>query len=35
DVLREDVEEPCLSQESALANAVHKENGFFKGPKAM
>lgn len=35
DVLREDVEEPCMSQEDALANAVHKEDGFFKGPKAM
>lgn len=35
DVLREDVAEPCLSQKDALANAGHKENGFFKEPKAM
>lgn len=35
DVLRDDVAEPSLSQEEALANAGHKENGYFKEPKAM
>lgn len=34
-VLREDVAEECLTQEEALANAKHKENGFFKGPKVV
>ncbi len=33
--LREDVIEESLSQEEALANSVHKENGFFKGPKVV
>ena len=35
DVLREDVIEPCLTQEEALSNTKHKENGFFKGPKVV
>ncbi len=34
-VLREDVVEECLSQEDALANTKHKENGFFKGPRVV
>ena len=35
DVLRDDTIEKCLSQEEALANTKHKENGFFKGPRAV
>jgi len=35
DVLREDEIEPCLTQEEALANTKHKENGFFKGPRVV
>ncbi len=35
DVMREDKEEKCLSQEEALANAEHKENGYFKGPRIV
>ena len=34
-VLREDVVEECLSQEEALSNTPHKENGFFKGPRVV
>lgn len=34
-VLRDDVVEECLSQEDALSNTEHKENGFFKGPKVI
>ena len=33
DVLREDIVEPSLSREKALANASKKEKGFFKAPK--
>ncbi len=32
-VLREDTEEKCLSQDDALKNSVHKKEGFFVGPK--
>lgn len=35
DVLREDLEEKCLTQEKALENAAHKEKGFFKGPRVV
>ncbi len=35
DVLREDIEGKCLTQEEALANTKHKENGFFKGPRVV
>ena len=35
DITREDKEEECLSQETALANTKHKEKGFFKGPRAV
>jgi len=35
DVLREDVPEKCFSSEQALGNTVHKERGFFKGPRAV
>jgi len=34
-VMRDDAEEKCLSQEEALANAEHKENGFFKSPRIV
>lgn len=34
-VLREDEIEDGLPQEEALANAEHKEGGFFKGPKVV
>jgi aspartyl-tRNA(Asn)/glutamyl-tRNA(Gln) amidotransferase subunit C len=34
-VMREDEEEKCLSQEEALSNAEQKEDGFFKGPRAV
>ncbi len=34
-VMREDSEEKCLPQSEALANAEHKESGFFKGPRIV
>lgn len=34
-VMREDKTEECLSQEEALANATHKEAGYFKGPRVV
>lgn len=34
-VLRDDVPEKCFTQEEALGNTIHKERGFFKGPKAV
>lgn len=34
-VMRDDKEEECLSQEEALSNAEQKEDGFFKGPRAV
>ncbi|MBU4154397.1 MAG: Asp-tRNA(Asn)/Glu-tRNA(Gln) amidotransferase subunit GatC [Proteobacteria bacterium] len=34
-VMRDDSEEKCLSQEEALANAEHKESGYFKGPRIV
>lgn len=35
DVLRGDVAENGLSQEQALSNTKHRENGFFRGPRAV
>lgn len=35
DVLRDDTLEKSLAQDEALANTKHKENGFFKGPRAV
>lgn len=35
DRMRDDEEEKCLSQEKALGNTKHKENGFFKGPRIV
>ncbi len=34
-VFRDDVEGECLSQEEALSNAKHKEEGYFKGPRVV
>ena len=34
-VLREDKEEKCLSQEDALSLTEHKKDGYFKGPRAV
>lgn len=33
--VREDKVGKCLSQEEALKNAVHKKDGYFKGPRAV
>ena len=35
DMLREDKEENCLSQEDALSLAEHRKDGYFKGPRAV
>lgn len=35
DVLRKDEPEQSLTREQALANTKHKEDGFFKGPRAV
>ena len=34
-ITREDKVEPCLSEEDALKNAKHKQDSYFKGPKAI
>jgi aspartyl-tRNA(Asn)/glutamyl-tRNA(Gln) amidotransferase subunit C len=34
-MLREDKEEKCLSQEDALSLTEHKKDGYFKGPRAV
>jgi len=34
-VMREDKEEKCLSQEEALSQTGLKKDGYFKGPKAV
>ena len=34
-VMREDSVEESLSQEEALSNTVHKEKGFFRGPRII
>ena len=33
--MREDSEKKCLTQEDALSLAVHKKDGYFKGPRAV
>jgi len=33
--VREDKEEPCLSQEKALSNTEHKKSNYFKGPRVV
>ncbi len=32
-VFRDDIPKECLSQEEALLNAKHVEDGYFKGPR--
>lgn len=34
-VMREDKQEKCLSQEQALGNTEHKDAAYFKGPKVI
>lgn len=34
-VMREDKEKQCLSQEEALSLTEHKKDGYFKGPRAV
>ncbi len=35
DVARDDQSGECLSQEKALENTKHKQDGYFKGPRAV
>jgi len=35
DILRKDIPKPSLTQEQALSNTIHKENGYFRGPKTF
>ena len=34
-VMREDFEKQCLSQDEALSLTEHKKGGYFKGPRAV
>ena len=34
-VMREDAEKECLSQDEALSLTEHKKDGYFKGPRAI
>ena len=34
-VMRDDKEKECLSQEDALKNTAHKKDNYFKGPRAV
>ena len=34
-VMREDTEKECLSQDDALSLTEHKKDGYFKGPKVI
>ncbi len=34
-VFRDDVPGECLTQDEALMNAKHKEEGYFKGPRVV
>lgn len=34
-VFRDDKSGECLTQEEALKNAPHKEDGYFKGPRVV
>ena len=34
-VMREDKEKECLSQDDALSLTDHKKDGYFKGPRAV
>lgn len=33
--MREDVPKPCLTHDEALAQTIHKKDGFFKGPRIL
>ncbi len=35
DALREDAPKECLSQGDALSLALHRKDGYFKGPRAV
>ncbi|MFC1691112.1 Asp-tRNA(Asn)/Glu-tRNA(Gln) amidotransferase subunit GatC [Nanoarchaeota archaeon] len=35
DALRDDMPGKCLTQEEALSNSEHKQDGYFKGPKIV
>lgn len=35
DIMRDDVVEESLSNEEALSNTEHKEDGYFKGPRVI
>ncbi len=34
-VTREDLPKKCLTQQEALQNTKHKQDGYFKGPKTI
>ena len=34
-VIREDISKKCLTQQEALQNTKHKQDGYFKGPKTI
>ncbi len=34
-VTREDIPKKCLTQQEALQNTKHKQDGYFKGPKTI
>ena len=34
-VTREDISKKCLTQQEALQNTKHKQDGYFKGPKTI
>ncbi|MDO8643036.1 MAG: Asp-tRNA(Asn)/Glu-tRNA(Gln) amidotransferase subunit GatC [Candidatus Woesearchaeota archaeon] len=33
--MRDDVPKPCLTNEEALAQTIHKKDGSFKGPRIL
>ncbi len=33
--MRDDVPKPCLTRDEALAQTIHKKDGFFKGPRIL
>jgi len=34
-VMRDDIEKKCLTQDEALSLTEHKKDGYFKGPRAI
>ena len=34
-IMREDIEKECLTQDEALSQTEHKKDGHFKGPRAV